>query len=57
MNLKNNDFGFGLIVVCDKINTSHQSNRHTLKDENFTKSERYWFATISLAEKSLDVIV
>jgi hypothetical protein len=26
-----------------------------LKDEDFGKSEYYWFATISLAEKSFDV--
>ncbi|AJZ75348.1 hypothetical protein [Candidatus Nitrosotenuis cloacae] len=48
---------FGLIVVCNKTNTLHQSNCQTLKDEDFTKSEYYWFATISLAEKSFDVMV
>lgn len=48
---------FGLIVVSNEINTLHQSNCQTLTDEDFVKSPHYWFATISLAEKSFDVVI
>lgn len=51
------DVKFGLIVVCNEINTLHQSNCQTLNDEDYAKSECYWFATISLAEKSFDVAI
>lgn len=51
------DVEFGLIVVCNEINTLHQSNCQMLKDEDFGNFEYYWFTTISLAEKSFDVAI
>lgn len=48
---------FGLVVACNETNTLHQSNCQKLNDDDYAKSEYYWFATISLAEKSFDVVI
>lgn len=54
-NIIQSNFGF-IVVTNDQANTIHQSNCPSLKDK-FTEvgNSFHWFATISLAEKSLKV--
>ena len=51
------DAEFGFIITSNGTNTLHQSNCNNLTDEGFARSDHYWFATISLAERSFDVVI
>lgn len=54
--IKNADFGF-IVISDDTAATLHQSKCANLREDEFPNCTHHWFSTLTLAEKSFNVVI